>query len=238
MVVRPGHRLEIDAPDGQLVEVLIGRLEMASSAGIHCTTALNLTCGDLVGLASDLLAAEGAENESIPPITIELKNGKNGYPGSSGSPGESGAYGRPGKNGSDGKDGSDGFNIAYDRAFYFAALNGTLCINVEGGNGGAGGDGGNGGNGGRATSSDSFGGNGGDGGRIHVTYGDWFGGPRIRAVLDCCREGAGGSGGAGGEGGTAVSYSSRRGQNGTAGRPGEAGSSGQLPTLFLKQESP
>lgn len=246
-IVRPGHELVIEAPQGQTVNLVAtelvlspgSRLTVGTNARLHVS---RLTIPPLTDPSAD------ANPPQIYVVGADGQNGTNGVPGMNGT---NGAPRQPGGNGSHGGSGSAGFNglDAVNAEFHFDTITGTFVIYGRGGFGGNGGNGGNagsggsggpypdghlaaGGNGGDGGSGGN-GGNGGNGSSILVTYGTLAPGARIVAEAPVAHGGSGGMGGPGGAGGRGQPS----GVPGAAGPMGAPGSNGRPSTITIQQRS-
>lgn len=175
-----------------------------------------------------------------------------GTPGQAGKPGRKGttpsgpcADGGPGRSGTGGNHGDHGRGLAlYLKQVH---LNGSLLIDLSGGNGGDGGSGGEGGGGGAGTVACS-GGNGGNGGN-GASGGNGGNGGTLTIVCKGCTDvrdavnqklfvrnfgGSAGLGGYAGTGGSAgLSPEGKEGRRGTKGAPGAEGNAGKAGTVLF-----
>jgi len=246
-IVRPGHEMVIEAPQGQTVNLVA--TELVLSPGSRVTVGTNarlhvsrLTIPQLTDPSADA---------TPPQIYVVGADGPNGMNGPAGMNGMNGGPRQPGGNGSYGGSGSAGYNglDAVNAEFHFDTITGTFVIYGRGGYGGNGGNGGfggfggsggpypdghlapggNGGNGG----SGGEGGNGGNGSSIFVTYRTLAPGASIVAEAPEAHGGSGGMGGPGGVAGRGQPY----GVPGAAGPMGTPGSNGRTSTITVQQRS-
>jgi len=174
-----------------------------------------------------------------------------GINGTSGKPGENGIAqsspcrnGAPGKNASSGERGRDAINLS----LYFTAMkiNGSLLVNLNGGDGGLGGKGGHGGDGGSGTrvcpagdggsgGNGADGGDGGNGGAFSINCKQCFDLPLMVGERLIIKNygGLGGEGGDGGSGGQAGLGSKKDGKNGLRGAEGKHALQGKTGLVTL-----
>lgn len=243
VIVRSGHRLEFAAPHGQSIEVLIGRLDVAADAVLHCRDAsLHFTCCNL-GTSISAPSVEGEPQKLN--MSFSSPNGRDGQDGEAGKAGRDAMTGSSAMRGWAGGGGGDGeaaakFPISTIRC---GEITGTMFFTFVGANGGNGGNGGVGGRGGNGNSqykegagggnggNGGYGGNGGSGGPFPIFYQRWVDGPRLAVTFDCCKGGMPGTPAEGGDGGNGTPP----GQNGKPGSPGKSGANATLPSLSITQ---
>ncbi|MBX2895322.1 MAG: hypothetical protein KF763_07760 [Cyclobacteriaceae bacterium] len=233
LILKPGQQFVIEGSDILVVDTLI----MGDSARIILNRAK----------AENYLHARIARIGNGCLIDGSGKRGKDGAAGASGSdqptPCRQANAGRDGEYGQDGLNGNNLY-IYSDELI----IDGSLTINLNGGNGGNGGDGGNGGGGGPGTrvcpggdggqgGSGMRGGNGGQGGNLTIQCKRC---PPIQVWINSKVHirnygGVGGEGGKAGQGGLAGLGSMRDGKNGVRGAHGEEGQSGKTGTVTFNQ---
>jgi len=246
-IVRPGHELVIEAPQGQTVNVVATELVLSPGSRITISTNARLHVSRLT--IPQLTDPSG--NATPPQIYVVGADGANGTNGVPGMNGANGGPRQPGGNGSHGGSGSAGYNglDAVDAEFHFDTITGTFVIYGRGGYGGNGGNGGNAGSGGSGGpypdgrlapggnggdgGTGGEGGNGGNGSSIVVTYRTLAPGATIVAEAPEATGGSGGMGGMGGAGGRGQPS----GVPGAGGPMGTPGSSGRPSIITVQQRS-
>ena len=246
-IVRPGHEMVIEAPQGQTVNVVATELVLSPGSRITVGTNARLHVSRLT-IPELADASAGATPPQIYVVGPDGANGVNGVPGMNGA---NGGPRQPGGNGSHGGSGSSGYSggDAVNFDFFIDTISGTFVIYGRGGFGGNGGDGGFGGIGGSGGpypdgrlaaggnggdgGSGGEGGNGGNGSTIVVTYRTLAPGATIIAEAPAAEGGSGGVGGPGGAGGRGQPS----GAPGAAGAMGTPGSNGRPSTITVQQRS-
>jgi Lipase (class 3) len=246
-IVRPGHEMVIEAPQGQTMNVVATELVLSPGSRLTIGTNTRLHVSRLT-IPELTHGSAGATPPRIYVVGADGANGTNGIAGMSGAngaprqPGGNGTYGGPASPGAGGGD-------AVDAAFHFDTITGTFVIYGRGGYGGNGGNGGFGGSGGSggpysdgrlaAGGNGGYGGPGGDGGNggngstILVTYRTLAPGAEILAETPAAHGGSGGMGGPGGAGGRGQPS----GVPGAAGTMGTPGSNGRPSIITVQQRS-
>jgi hypothetical protein len=241
VIVRPGHEMLIEAPEGQKVHLAATELVLSPGSRLRIATNAHLHVSRLT-----VPALNDASIDAAPPrVYVAGADGANGSAGPAGAAGVNGVPRQPGGNGSHGGAGSSGSPGANapDAELHFDTISGDFVIVGRGGAGGAGGAGGPAGGGGMGGASPNGqlapGGAGGDGGsgggggaagngsKVIVTYRTLAPGARIFIGTPDAPGGAAGMGGPGGAGG--------RGQpNGIPGAAGAMGTPGLdgRPSIF------
>ncbi|MBX2913925.1 MAG: hypothetical protein KF856_01505 [Cyclobacteriaceae bacterium] len=233
LVIQRGQQFRIEGSDILVVDTLV----MADSARIILNSAKS----------ENYLHARIARIGNGCLIDGRGKRGEDGKAGVSGA--DQPTPCRQANPGQDGEYGQDGLNAT--NLFIYSdelIIEGSLTINLNGGNGGKGGDGGNGGGGGPGTrvcpggdggqgGSGMRGGNGGHGGNLTINCKRC---PPIQVWLNSKIHiknygGVGGEGGKAGRGGLAGLGTMRDGKNGLRGALGEEGQSGKTGITTFNQ---
>lgn len=233
LIIQKGQRYEILNSDIAVIDTLI----MLDSSSIQ----LNTQKKSNFLHAKKMVVGKGCQIVGTGSV------GKNGSPGQVGV-----QFGGPCRNGTDGSDGTAGLpgSDATNLSIYLTnlELNGTLIINLMGGNGGDGGKGGDGGNGGSGTKV-CQGGTGGKGGKGGPGADGGKGGNLLVQCKVCpdlrllqneklfikVYGGYAGLGGEKGMGGQAGLGPTRDGKNGSSGIEGPEGQQGKEGTVIFER---
>ena len=140
-IVRPGHEMLIEAPQGQKVHVVLSELVLSPGATVRVATNARLHVGRLtVPEPAGALADTPLPPPRIVIVGTDGQAGQNGIAGAAGTDGAPHQAGGQGSNGGNGGAGRDGGN-AVDAEFSIGTVTGTFVVFGRGGNGGAGGGG-------------------------------------------------------------------------------------------------
>ncbi|WP_323121965.1 lipase family protein [Burkholderia alba] len=231
ILVRPGHRLLLEADEGHALHLVAGSVVLEPGA-----------CFDVKArLVGNIGLLQGATGEASSQFTFVGGRGVDGAAGGDGPAGRDGPVGSSGGTGGNAGNGGRG-DHAPAGVVNVGLISGRLTVVAHGGEGGRGGRGGRGGAGGRSTGdaqggaggpggAGGAGGAGGNGSLVEVYFERMS--PDGSVIVDA-KPSLGGLGGAGGPGGPAGA-GRPDGASGVNGPSGPAGPSGSASVVTLRQ---